>query len=139
MCIRFEKVDGIVRVDDETRCLALLDPEKYDAVCNGIRWIMIQKVVLYMLFLIIMPYDSNGSLPLGKTLNLHNVIILIKSVFDKDENNYYYDIFLEKNVHINNVDMLFCDRIDVSHQIDVNKKSRSKESNIFHYWYYLDK
>ena len=26
----------------------------------------------------------------------HNVIILIKSLFNKDKNNYYYNIFLEK-------------------------------------------
>ena len=26
----------------------------------------------------------------------HDVIILIKSVFNKDKNNYYYNIFLEK-------------------------------------------
>ena len=29
-------------------------------------------------------------------LTFHDVIILIKSVFDKDKNNYYYNIFLEK-------------------------------------------
>ena len=27
----------------------------------------------------------------------HNVIILIKLVWNKDKNNYYYDIFLEKS------------------------------------------
>ena len=31
-----------------------------------------------------------------KTLTFNNVIILIKSVFSKDKNNYYYNIFLEK-------------------------------------------
>ena len=29
----------------------------------------------------------------------HKVIILIKSVFNKDKNNYYYNIFLEKASH----------------------------------------
>ena len=29
-------------------------------------------------------------------MTFHNVIILIKSVFNKDKNNYYYNIFLEK-------------------------------------------
>ena len=32
-------------------------------------------------------------------LTLHNVIILIKSVLNKDQNHYYYEIFLE-NVRI---------------------------------------
>ena len=40
--------------------------------------------------------DSYDSLPLEKALTLHNVIILIKSVFNKDQNHYYYNIFLEK-------------------------------------------
>ena len=40
--------------------------------------------------------DSCDSLPLEKTINSHNVIILIKSVFNKAKNNYYYNIFLEK-------------------------------------------
>ena len=37
---------------------------------------------------------SYDSLPLEKTLTLH-VIILIKSVLNKDQNHYYYNIFLE--------------------------------------------
>ena len=41
--------------------------------------------------------DSYDSLPIEKRLTLHNVIILIKSVLNKDKKNqYYYDIFLEK-------------------------------------------
>ena len=35
--------------------------------------------------------------------------------------------------------MLYFDRIDVSEGIDVNKKIHSKEFDIFHYWYFLDK
>ena len=46
-----------------------------------------------MLFLKIDSYDS---LPLEKTLTSYNVIILIKSVFNKDKNNYYYNLFLGK-------------------------------------------
>ena len=40
--------------------------------------------------------DSYGSLPIEKILTLHNVIIHIKSVLNKDKNTYYYKIFLEK-------------------------------------------
>ena len=29
-------------------------------------------------------------------MTFHNVIIFIKSVFNKGKNNYYYNIFLEK-------------------------------------------
>ena len=41
--------------------------------------------------------NSYDSLSLEETLTLHNVIILIKSVLNnKDQNHYYYNIFLEK-------------------------------------------
>ena len=40
--------------------------------------------------------DSSDSLPIEKILTLHNVIILINSVLNKDKNHYYYKIFLEK-------------------------------------------
>ena len=35
--------------------------------------------------------------------------------------------------------MLYHDRIDVSKGIDVNKTNKSKECDICHYWYFLDK
>ena len=35
--------------------------------------------------------------------------------------------------------MLHYDRIDVSEGIDINKTSASKECDIFHYWYFLNK
>ena len=42
--------------------------------------------------------DLHNSLPLEKTMTLDNVIILVKSVWNKDKNNYYYNIFLEKSL-----------------------------------------
>ena len=38
-------------------------------------------------------------LPLEKEFASHNVIIHIKSFFNKDENNYYYNIFLQKGLY----------------------------------------
>ena len=38
-------------------------------------------------------YDSS---PIEKRFTLHNVIILIKSVLNKDKIHYYYKILLEK-------------------------------------------
>ena len=35
--------------------------------------------------------------------------------------------------------MIYYDRIDVSEGIDVNKASKSKECDICHYWYFLNK
>ena len=40
---------------------------------------------------------------------------------------------------MNNIKMLYYDRIDVSEGIDVNKTSASKECLICHYWYFLNK
>ena len=44
-----------------------------------------------------MKVDSNDSFPLGKTMTFCAVIILIKSVWNKDKHNYCYNIFLEKD------------------------------------------
>ena len=41
--------------------------------------------------------DSYNSLPIEKILTFHIVIILIKSVVNKNKNNYYYNIFLEED------------------------------------------
>ena len=35
--------------------------------------------------------------------------------------------------------MLYFDRIDVSEGIDVNKTRKSKECDVCHYWYFLEK
>ena len=40
--------------------------------------------------------DSHGSLSIEKTMTLHNVIILIKSVLNNDQIHYCFNIFLEK-------------------------------------------
>ena len=97
----FSKIDGFIRVYNETKYLILFGPEKYDAIHNRIRYFISQKSDITYLFLMIMydyginvyPYDS---LPLEKTLTLHNVIILIKLVLNKDQNNWYFNIFLQK-------------------------------------------
>ena len=43
-----------------------------------------------------MRIDSYNSLPIGKTLSFHNVIIVIKSVVNKNKNNYYNNMFLKE-------------------------------------------
>ena len=35
--------------------------------------------------------------------------------------------------------MIYYDRIDVSEGIDINKTSKSKECDVCHYWYFLNK
>ena len=41
----------------------------------------------------------HNSLPIEKMLTFHNVIILIKSVVNKNKNEYFYNIFLEKGLY----------------------------------------
>ena len=40
---------------------------------------------------------------------------------------------------MNNIKLLYQDRIDVSEGINVNKTSESKQCDICHYWYFLNK
>ena len=43
-----------------------------------------------------MRVDSYDSLFIEKTLTVHNVIILVTSVLNNDQNHFSYNIFLEK-------------------------------------------
>ena len=97
--IRFNQIDGFIRVCDGTRSLVLFGPEKYDAIYNRIRCLISQETGITYVFshyYAKIKIDSYDSLPLEKILVLHNVITLIKSVLNKDQNHYYYNIFLEE-------------------------------------------
>ena len=99
MCIRFDKIIGFVRVHDGTRYLALFGSKKYDFIYNRIRYLIgIKNGITYVIShkYAEMKVDSYNYLPLEKAMTFYNVIILIKSVFNKDKNNYYYNIFLGK-------------------------------------------
>ena len=99
MCIRFDKIIGFVRVHDGTRYLALFGSKKYDFIYNRIRYLIgIKSGITYVIShkYAEMKVDSYNYLPLEKAMTFYNVIILIKSVFNKDKNNYYYNIFLGK-------------------------------------------
>ena len=73
--IRFKKVDGFIRVYDG------LDIWHY----------LLWKIWYYWQHNYAkIKLDSYDSLPPEKMLTLRNVIILIKSVFNKDKNHYYY-------------------------------------------------
>ena len=123
--IRLDKIDGFVRLYDRSRNLELFGAAKHESIYNRIRYIIGVKSGITYVFshnYVRIKVDSFDSLPLEKTLTFHNVIILIKSVFIKDRNNYY-NLFL-KNVHITNLNMLYCDRIDVFEGIELmNQKS----------------
>ena len=52
--IRFDDVDGFIKVCDGIRYLVLFGSERYDAIYNRIRYLISQKSLLHMFFLIIM-------------------------------------------------------------------------------------
>ena len=94
--IRFDRIYGSIRVYDGSKYLVLFGSEKYDFIYNRIRHLIGGKGG--MLFLIIMQ-KSNRFIRFftsRKKMTFYNVIILIKLVFNKNKNNYDYNIFLEK-------------------------------------------
>ena len=97
--IRFNKIDGFVRIYDGTRYLNLFGSEKYDAIFDRIGYFISLKSAITIYFFSLFwknQVDSHDFLPIEKSLTLHNVIILIKSVINKVKNHYFYKIFLEK-------------------------------------------
>ena len=89
--IRFDKMDRIIRIYDGATYLTLFGTEKYDAIYGRIIYfISLKSSITYIFshcFAKIKVYFY--SLPIEKTLTLHNVIILNKSVLNKDKNHYY--------------------------------------------------
>ena len=92
--IRFDKIDGFIRIYDGTIYLVLFGPEKYDALCLiSLKGRITYVVSHYYKKIEIGSYDS---LPIEKTLTRHNVIVLIQSRPNKDQSHYYYNMFLKK-------------------------------------------
>ena len=97
--VRFDKGNWFIRIYDGTRYLVLFGAEKYDFIYNSIRYLIGEKSVIT--YVISHNYakiksDLYNPLPLEKTLIFRDVIILIKKVLTKNQNHYYYNIFLEK-------------------------------------------
>ena len=82
--IKFDKVNGIIRVHDWKRYSLLFGPEKYDAIYNKIRYLIVQKsCITYVIShnFTIIKVDSFDCLSLEEIMLFHNVIILTKSDF----------------------------------------------------------
>ena len=97
--IRVDKIDAFVKIHNENRYLILFDYSYCDKICHRIKYLIIKKNgitnTINRSFAKIR-IDSYDSLLIGKILAFHDVIIHIKSVVNKNENEYYYNIFLEK-------------------------------------------
>ena len=97
--IRFNEIDSFIKIFDGVRYLVLFDYGWFDKICDRIKYLISGKSgitdSIYHNFGIIR-IDSYSSLPIGKILTFHNVIMLIKSVVHKNKNEHYYSMFLEK-------------------------------------------
>ena len=97
LLIRFNKIDRFFRDYDGNKCLILFSLEKYDAVYNRIRNSMgLKSSITYV-------FSCNFEIKIDwqwfasrKKQILHNVIIHIKSVLNKYQNLYFYNMFVEK-------------------------------------------
>ena len=99
MRIWFNEIDGFIKIYDGIRYLALLSSGLHDAIYNRIRYLICEKSCITDSInhnFARIRIDSYNSLLIEKAMIFHNVITVIKSVVDKYENNYYYNIFLEK-------------------------------------------
>ena len=88
-------MNGIIRIYDGTRHLILFDTKKHDAIYGRIRYLKSNTLYIFSHYFAKLKVDSYDSFPIEETSILHNVIIFIESVLNKDKNCYYYKIFLE--------------------------------------------
>ena len=79
--IKYDKIDGFIKTYDGSRYLILFGPKRYDAIYDGIKYLINGKSgVTYSIshnFAKLRIYSYN-SLPIEKTLTFHSVIILIR-------------------------------------------------------------
>ena len=77
----------------------MFNSKKHKAIYNRNRYLVSQESDITHIFSNYfgrIKVDSYDFFPMERILTLHNVIILIKSVLNKDKDHYYYYIFLEK-------------------------------------------
>ena len=92
--ISFDKTNGFIKIYDGVRYLVLLDYGECDKICDRIKYLVSEKRGIGRIRI-----DLYNSLPSEKTLAFHNLIILITSVNNTNENNYYYNIFFKKGAY----------------------------------------
>ena len=98
--IKIDKIDPFIRVHGgKFRHLVSFDNEWFDKICDKIKYLVSEKIgntdsINHNFGKI--RIDSYNYLPIEKILTFHNVIILIKSIVNRNKNEYYYILFLGK-------------------------------------------
>ena len=85
MCIRYDKIDGFIKIYNKIRYLILFD-ECCDDICDRTKYFISEESGItdsINHIRAIIRIDSYNYLPSEKILTFHNVIILIKSVVNK--------------------------------------------------------
>ena len=86
----FDKMDEYIRKYDRTKYPALFISGKY--IFGRIRYLSMSKSnILYVYSRKYLKIKINE-----KTLDMNNVVILIKNLFNKNHNYYYYQLFFRK-------------------------------------------
>ena len=80
-------------------------------------------------------FNWDDNLSVNAVLKLHMLTVFVGSVFEKMVNIIHK--FLDECLY--EVQMLEYNRIDISEGVGINKTNASKEYDICHYWYFLDK
>ena len=97
--IRFNKIDGFIKIYDGTRYLVLRHYERYNATYDRIKYLISENCGIINRInhnSARIRIDSNNSLPIEKIITFHNIIIFIKSVVNKNKNDYFRNLFLER-------------------------------------------
>ena len=98
--IRFDEGDGFTGICKGTRYLEVIfGGEKYYFMYKSIRYLIGLKSGTTYFFShndVKIKFNLHDSLLLEKTMTFCNVIIHIKSPWNKDQSRHYCDIFLEK-------------------------------------------
>ena len=98
MHTKFDKIDGfIISLDGKIKHLILFDYGLFNKICDKIKYLISKKSgirnnINHNFGKI--RIESYNSLPIERILTFHNVITLIKSVVNKNKNEYYNNIFL---------------------------------------------
>ena len=97
---KFAKIYGFIRVlDGEIKHFVLFDYGLFDKIWDKIKYFITEKGGIADRInhnFAKIRIDSYDSLPSEKILTFCNIVIYIKSVVNKNKNQYYHNIFLEK-------------------------------------------
>ena len=87
MRIRYDEIDGFIKIPDRIKYLVLFDYGWFNKICGRINYLICEKNGITNNInhnFAKIRIDSYKSLPSEKILTFHNVIILIRSVANKN-------------------------------------------------------